>query len=85
MNVSERGSELLKAFEYGIDYGLLIAEEERDSEGLADAVVCAVRSPRTCLPTYLSQRRQSRSAAWRKSKNDSVLAFIRLLIDDNGE
>lgn len=54
---------LLKAFEYGIDYGLLIAEQERDSEEVFDAAGCAVYAHKMCVPSSVTRRREPHSAA----------------------
>jgi len=69
---------LLKAFEYGIDYGLLLAEQERDSEDLTDAFLCGIYSRKMCQPSPIAKRRQPRSAKWRAAKGDSVKNFIAL-------
>jgi len=69
---------LLKAFECGVDYGLLLAEQERDSEDLFDAAVCAVMSRRTCLPSSTAPRRMPHSDAWRTAKKESLRQFIDL-------
>ncbi|MCL1951925.1 MAG: hypothetical protein FWF60_03775 [Oscillospiraceae bacterium] len=79
---------LLKAFECGVDYGLLLAEQERDSEDLFDAAACAIMSRRTCLPTSPAPRRMPRSDAWRASKKESLLQFIELCkgsTDEHGD
>ena len=70
--------ELLKAFEYGVDYGLLLAEQERDSEDMADSVACMMYSKKMCVPSTPIQRRQPRSDKWRLSKRQSVDNFIKL-------
>jgi len=74
MNIQD----LIIAFECGIDYGLLLAEQERDSEDLFDAATCAIMSRRTCLPTSIAQRRGPHSDAWRTAKKDSLRKFIDL-------
>ena len=70
---------LIKAFECGIDYGLLIAEQERDSEDLFDAFLCGTYSRKMCRPSAPAPRRQPRSAEWRKAKEESVRQFIELV------
>ena len=77
--------DLLKAFGYGIDYGLLLAEQERDSEDLFDAVGCYAHSRKMCLPSTPAPRRQPRSVEWRQAKYDSYHAFIKLLFGDWSE
>lgn len=70
---------LLKAFEYGIDYGLLLAEQERDSEDLLDATICASYARRICIPSSIAPRRQPHSAAWRKEMGRGLLRLIDLI------
>ena len=36
-NLSVMAVDLMQIFKWGVDYGLLLAEQERDSEDLADA------------------------------------------------
>lgn len=70
---------LLKAFEYGVDYGLLLAEEERDSEDLLDAAGCASYARRTCVPSSVAPRRQPHSAVWRKGMGEGLSKLIDLI------
>jgi len=81
-NMDKRISDLLKAYEYGIDYGLLISEQERDSEGLFDAAGCAVYSRKMCLPSATAPRRQPRSAEWREAMASSFEKFIKLISEE---
>lgn len=74
--------DLLKAYEYGVDYGLLIAEQERDSEDLFDAVGCMVFSRKFNVPSIAARRRQPHSEAWRKAKADSMKSFIELFVKE---
>lgn len=76
---------LLKAFECGIDYGLLIAEEERDSEDLFDAFLCVQVARKMCVPSVPAQRRQPRSENWRKAKRESYLKIFGLIADVSNE
>lgn len=70
---------LLKAFEYGVDYGLLLAEQERDSEDIFDAAGCAVYAKKMCVPSTAAQRRQPHSRAWRKEMGAGLLKLIDLI------
>lgn len=72
---------LLKAFEYGVDYGLLLAEQERDSEDLLDAAICASYAKRTCVPSSIAPRRQPHSAVWRKEMGAGLSKLIDLIKD----
>lgn len=76
---------LLKAFEYVIDYGLLIAEEERDSEDIFDAFLCAQVARKMCVPSVPASCRQSRSENWRKAKRESYLKIFELIADVSSE
>jgi hypothetical protein len=69
---------LFKAYECGIDYGLLIAEQERDSEDMFDAVGCYVHSRKMCVPSNPARRRQPRSEKWRQAKAANMIGFIKL-------
>jgi len=68
--------DLIRAFEWGVDYGLLLAEQEHDSEDLFDAVGCMVYSAKCNVPSSPAPRRQPRSDEWRKAKLDALLSFI---------
>ena len=69
---------ILRAFEYGVDYGLLIAEQERDSEDMFDAFQCGIYAKKMCRPSIPAQRRQPRSNEWREAMAESVPKFIDL-------
>jgi hypothetical protein len=68
--------DICKAFEWGIDYGLLLAEQERDGEDLLDALGCAGYARKRCAPSPDARRRQPHSAQWREAKKKAVLNFI---------
>ena len=74
-------TDILKIFEYGVDYGLLIAEEERDSEDFFDAFICGSFARRTCLPSAPTARRMPRSDEWRKAKHNGLLNLIKFIKD----
>ena len=71
--------DLFKVFEWGVDYGLLLAEQERDSEDMFDAVGCMVYSAKYNVPSTRAPRRQPHSAAWRQAKEDAFTNFIMFL------
>lgn len=74
-------NELMMAYECGIDYGLLLAEEERDSEDCFDAAGCAVYASRMCIPSTPAPRRRPRSETWRAAKRDSMSKFLKLVVE----
>lgn len=72
--------DLMTAYECGIDYGLMLAEQERDSEDAFDAAGCAVYSARMCVPSTPCRRRQPHSAAWREAKRAAMDRFLQLVV-----
>jgi hypothetical protein len=74
MNIST----LIEVFGWGIDYGLLIAEQERDGEDMTDALLCYEYSRRMNVPSPVARRRQPHTDAWRQAKQASIAAFINL-------
>jgi hypothetical protein len=73
-------NELMTAYECGIDYGLLLAEQERDSEDMFDAAACAVFSAKMCVPSMIVRRRRPRSTEWRDAKQKSINKFFELVV-----
>ena len=55
-------------FCWGVDYGQLLMEEERDNEDLFDAVNCYFVARKTAMPSNPTPRRQPHSNKWRETK-----------------
>jgi len=72
---------LCKAYEYGVNYGLYLAETERDSEDMFDTVGCFVYSRKMCVPSSTAKRRQPRSEAWREVMGGGQRAFLELCVE----
>lgn len=68
-----------KIFNYGVDYGQLLMEQERESEEWADAFNCCLVSRKTAMPAMPIERRQAHSEDWKQAKKKSVLAFKELI------
>lgn len=64
--------DLMQIFKWGVDYGLLLAERERDSEDLADAFQGVIISEKYSMPSYPCRRRMTHSDEWMQSKLDSL-------------
>jgi len=79
MNSEEIIKALITAYECGIDYGLLLAEQERDSEDFFDAAGCAIYAKKMCVPSTPAPRRRPRSAAWRETKKASMPRFLEII------
>ena len=63
-------------FSWGIDYGQLLSEQERDQEDLFDAFQGMIIDNKFSMPAKQTERRQPRSEEWRKAKLDSLNKFI---------
>ena len=77
----KRANELALAFEYGVDYGLFRAEQERYGEILSDALECYFYSGKTCIPSKPSKRRAGRSDKWLENMRSGVIKFINLVAE----
>ena len=66
-------------FNYGVDYGLLIAERERENEEWADGFNCCLVARKTAMPAMPIERRQAHSEDWKQAKLNSLTAFKTLL------
>jgi len=62
-------------FCWGVGYGQLLAEEERDLEGWLDAFVCYEGAKKMSLPTVPLKRRKPRSEKWRQMRRDYYKKF----------
>lgn len=67
-------------FNYGVDYGLLIAERERENEELADAFNCSLVSRKTAMPAIPLEHRRCHSEKWITAKKKSFADFQDLLL-----
>lgn len=75
--------EIFKIFCWGVDYGQLLMEEERDGEEFADAFQGMIISEKYNSPAQISPRRQSHSEKWRNAKRNSYKEFLELYINTN--
>lgn len=53
-----------EVFMWGVEYGQLLMEEERENEEIFDAFLCSVGSRKYGLPTTPVRRRQIHSEKW---------------------
>jgi hypothetical protein len=74
MNIST----LIDVFFWGVDYGLLLAEQERDSEKFANAALCHKYAQKMGVPSAIAERRQPHSEPWRQAKQESIAKFVNL-------
>lgn len=77
--IKEMRDDLFEAFSAGVDYGQLLAEEERDSEDWYDAFQGHLVSQKYSMPSHVAQRRQPRSDKWREAKRKSKSVMFDLI------
>lgn len=65
-------------FEWGVDYGQLTMERERENEELFDAFICYNTARKTAMPSMPVERRQLHSENWIKKKQESYYKFLDL-------
>lgn len=66
-------------FSWGVDWGQLKMEEERDKEDLLNAFNGYLADRRTSMPANDIQRRLPHSEKWRGAKKNSFKSFKKLL------
>lgn len=71
----------LRIFNYGVDYGQLIMEQERENEGWSDAFNCSLVSRKTAMPSMPIERRYVHSEDWKQAKKKSIIAFKELMLE----
>lgn len=65
----------LKIFSWGVDVGLLFAEQEREKEEWAEAWKGYAVARRTAMPAQTSSRRELHSEKWFAAKRSSLEEF----------
>ena len=68
-----------KIFCWGVDYGQLTMERERENEELFDAFICYNTARKTAMPSNYAPRRQAYSEKWFSAKQKSYKDFIELI------
>lgn len=76
---------LFEIFTWGVDYGQLLMEDERDNEDLYDAFQGSIVDRKYGAPAEIAQRRQPHSDKWRYAKKKSYMDFMNLLADTKGK
>lgn len=70
---------LWQIFKWGIDYGQLLAESERENEQFANAFQGIIFANKTAMPCT-EVTREIHSKEWIAAKNKSITDFIDFLI-----
>ena len=63
-------------FKWGIDYGQLLCEMERENEEWADAFMCHIKDHKFSMPSQPIERRRLHSENWINAKKRSYEAFL---------
>ncbi|MDR2170583.1 MAG: hypothetical protein LBP59_10610 [Planctomycetaceae bacterium] len=70
--------DLWEIFLWGVDYGQLLMEQERDSEDLFDAFQGVIIDQKYSAPSAIAPRRQPHSSEWRNAKINGYKKFLDL-------
>lgn len=70
----------LRIFNYGVDYGQLLMERERESEEWADGFNCCLVARKTAMPAMPIERRRCHSEKWITAKKKSFEKFQDLIL-----
>jgi|GEM_PF-3511553 len=76
-----KSKELFTIFEYGVDYGLLLAKEERIRDEWAGAFQGSVFARKFAMPSSPAQPRQIHSDKWFEAKRKSFNNFLHLYLE----
>jgi hypothetical protein len=75
--------DLSEVFYWGVGYGQLLMEEERDMEDLADGFQGYLIDQKYCMAAAPAPRRLPKSEEWRESMRKGYRQFLTLLKADN--
>ena len=70
--------DLFEIFWYGADFGQALMEDERESEEIFDAYLCAGIARKISIPSNPVKRRQLMSDEWREEKRAGWKRFLKL-------
>lgn len=76
--------DLFDIFCFGVDYGQLLMEEERQGEGLFDAFLGVQFDKKFSMPMAQTETRQVHSEKWFNAKRKSLKQFEELIIKLKG-
>lgn len=71
-------------FHWGVDYGQLIMEQERENEGLFDAFLGVQFDKKYAMPMQQTQTREVHSEKWFEAKRESLEKFQKLVLSLKG-
>ena len=68
--------DLWNIFYWGVGYGQLLMEEERESEEIFDAFICASHARKTSMKSNSVQRRQIHSEKWFEAQREGYQKWL---------
>ncbi len=80
-NHEEKEISIFEIFCMGVDFGQLLMEEERESEGLFDAFLNVQYDKKFSMPMAQTQTREVHSKKWFNAKRQGLSNFIELTLE----
>jgi hypothetical protein len=80
-----REIDITEVFYWGVGYGQLMMEEERDMEDWADAFQGHIIGRKYSMPSAIAPRRLPKSEEWREVMRKGYKRFLSLLHDDRNK
>ena len=84
MQILVTSKQFFEIFLWGVDYGQLTMEEEREQEEWADAFQGVIIDKKYSMPSQPAPRRQLHSEKWFNAKRESLKKFQKFLIESYG-
>lgn len=82
MQILVTSKQLFEIFSWGVDYGQLTMEEEREQEEWADAFQGVIIDKKYSMPSQPAPRRLLHSEKWFNAKRESFKKFQNFLIEN---
>ena len=84
MNITLTLTQIFEIFSWGVDYGQLTMEEEREQEEWADAFQGCIIDKKFSMPSMPAPRRQLHSEKWFNVKRESFKKFKNFMLENCG-
>lgn len=84
MKILVTSQQLFEIFSWGVDYGQLTMEEEREQEEWADAFQGVIIDKKYSMPSQPAPIRKLHSEQWFKAKKEGFKKFQNFLIENFG-
>lgn len=84
MNITLTPIQIFEIFSWGVDYGQLTMEEEREQEEWADAFQGHIIDKKFSMPSVPAPRRQLHSDEWFNAKREGFKKFKNFMLENYG-